>query len=98
MKKGAGHSGRAESGKQTENQADRSQQHSLTQNQLKNLAALRAQRHANTKLARPLTYRIGHHAINADRGENKREQSQTAEQNRAHPRRPESKSEMLGHG
>src|SRR5205807_2235634 len=36
-------------------------------------------------------------AINANRGENKREQSQTAEQNRAHPRGPESKSEMLSH-
>src|SRR5205814_6697711 len=96
IKKGAGHSGRAESGEQTENQTDRSEQHPLAQNQLKDLTTLRAQSHANPKLARPLTYRIGHHAINADRGENKCEQSQATEQNRAHPRGPKSEGEMLG--
>ena len=58
---------------------------------------MRAERHTNAELARPLTNRVGHYSVDPNRGEHQGEQAQTAEQNCPHPRWPESKGKMLGH-
>ena len=66
--------------------ADRGEQHALLQDQLLHIGELRAKRHAQSDLARASGDDVRHHTIDADRRENEREDTETAERDRGHAR------------
>ena len=59
----------------------------MLQNEQADVARLRAERHAQTDLARRPATTVRHHAINADSGEKEREHAKTSERARRNFRR-----------
>ena len=61
-------------------ETDRDQGHSLSDNKPKDVRLGRAQSHADPDFVGTLSHRVRHHAVNADRGENKCRASEDRQQ------------------
>ncbi len=66
--------------------ADRDERHRLPDDEAEDGGLRRAQRHANADLVRALRDRVSHHAVNPDRGEEKRGRGEDRKQERVEAR------------